>query len=54
VHSISLHEHSYTSNLLVEHLEEEIEVEVEEEPAPPSEVSPTLKFLQLKVSLKVL
>jgi hypothetical protein len=41
LYSISLHEHSYTSNWLVEHLEEEIEVEVEEELAPQSEVSPT-------------
>jgi hypothetical protein len=40
-HSISLHEHSYTSNWLVEHLEEEFEVEVEEESAPTSETSPT-------------
>jgi hypothetical protein len=41
LHSISLHEHSYTFNWLVEHLEEEIEVEVEEETTPQSEVSPT-------------
>jgi hypothetical protein len=40
LHSISLHEHSYTSNWLVEHLEEEFEVEVEEEPTPRSEASP--------------
>jgi hypothetical protein len=46
LHSISLHEHSYTFNWLVEHLEEEIEVEVQEEPTPQSEVS------QLKVFLK--
>ena len=41
LHSISLHDHSYTSNWLVEHIEEEIEVEVEEESAPQSKVSPT-------------
>jgi hypothetical protein len=41
LHSISLHEHSYTSNWLVEHLEEEFEVEVEGEPVPTSETSPT-------------
>ena len=40
-HSISLHEHSYTSNWLVEHLEEEFEVEVEGKPIPTSETSPT-------------
>jgi hypothetical protein len=41
LHSISLHELSYTSNWLVEHLEEEFEVEVEEESAPTSETSLT-------------
>jgi hypothetical protein len=41
LYSISLHQHSYTSNWLVEHLEEEIKVEVEEESAPQSGVSPT-------------
>jgi hypothetical protein len=41
LHDISLHEHSYTCDLLVENLEEEFEVEVEEEPVPTSEASPT-------------
>jgi hypothetical protein len=41
LHGISLHEHSYTSNWLVEHLEEEFEVDVEREHVPPSETSPT-------------
>jgi hypothetical protein len=44
LHNISLHEHSYTSNTsngLVEHLEEEVEVEVEGDPVPTSETSPT-------------
>jgi hypothetical protein len=41
LHGISLHEHSYTFNWLVEHLEEEFEVEVEEEFARTSETAPT-------------
>jgi hypothetical protein len=41
LHSLSLHEHSYTWNWLVEYLEEEFEVEVEEEHAPTSETSPS-------------
>jgi hypothetical protein len=40
LHGIPLHEHSYTCDRLVEHLEEEFEVEVEKEPVPPTEVVP--------------
>jgi hypothetical protein len=41
LHNVSLHEHSYTWNWLVEHLEVQFEVEVEEEHVPTSEASPT-------------
>jgi hypothetical protein len=40
LHGISLHKHSYTCDLLVEHLKEEVKVEVEEEPVLPTKVVP--------------
>jgi hypothetical protein len=41
LHFKSLHKHSCTYNWLVEHLEEEVEVDVEEESVPESEASPS-------------
>jgi hypothetical protein len=46
LHFITFHKHPYTCNWLVEHLEEEIKVKVEEEPAPQSKVPSTESVLE--------